>query len=241
MERNLYRCGKKPIPVWKETYTGVERHFYRHRSIVLKLLNLKNFAISSFAEITDMFLDRIELEDTEWKTPPEWDMLIFHYSDRYHHLHSKYTINRDWEVKSLKWEIMKTFFHPNKRWPRVRIQIEKLGKNGESVFLEKEIWILQMMEQKFGIYFPWYKLKKLYPKDYMLVPKNWDYNNMRYDNLHYLCKDEYTKDEKWKPLNTFYTRETCKYFSTFIAHDIQSKMPGAFSNGGPQHGTSQSR
>ena len=146
-------------------------------------------------EITDMFLDRIELEDTEWKTPPEWDMLIFHYSDRYHHLHSKYTINREWEVKSLKWEIMKLFFHPNKRWPRVRIQIEKLGKNGESIFLEKEIWILQMMEQKFGIYFPWYKLKKLYPKDYILIPKDWDYNNMRYDNLYYVCKDENTKEK----------------------------------------------
>ena len=29
MERNLYRCGKKLIPVWKETYTGVERNLYR--------------------------------------------------------------------------------------------------------------------------------------------------------------------------------------------------------------------
>lgn len=144
-------------------------------------------------EITDMYLDRLELEDTEWKTPPERDILIFHYHDRYHHLNSKYTINRNWEVKSLKWEIMKPFFHPNKRWPRIRIQIEKLDKNGESIFIEKEIWILQIMEQKFGIYLPWYKLKKLYPKDYILVPKDWDYNNMKYDNLHYVCKDENTK------------------------------------------------
>lgn len=149
-------------------------------------------------EITDLFLDRIESESKEWKTPPEWDMLIFHYSDRYHHLHSKYTINRNWEVKSLKWEVMKYFYHPNKRWPRVRIQIEKIGKNRESISQEKEIWILQMMEQKFGIYFPWYWLKKIFSKDYILVPRDWNYNNMKYDNLHYVCKDEKTKKKLMK-------------------------------------------
>jgi len=144
-------------------------------------------------EITDIFLDRIESKNMEWKTPPKWDILIFHYNDHYHHLHSKYTINRNWEVKSLKWEIMKLFFHPNKRWPRVRIQVEKMDKNGKRIFLEKEIWVLQMMEQKFGIYLPWYKLKKDFPKDYILVTKDWDYNNMKYDNLQYICKDEKTK------------------------------------------------
>lgn len=149
-------------------------------------------------EITDLFLDRIEIEDKEWKNPPEWDMTIYHYNDSYHHLESKYTINRNWEIKWLKWEVMKYFFHPNKRWPRVRLQVKRLDENWEVVSMEKEVWILQMMEQKFGIYLPWYKLKKLFSKEYMLVPKDWDYNNMSYDNLHYVCKDEKTKKKLMK-------------------------------------------
>lgn len=173
----------------------------KHISLWANLLKADNQKRARFwwnPEITDLFLDRIESESKEWKTPPEWDMLIFHYHDKYHHLDSKYTINRDWEVKSLKWEVMKYFFHPNKRWPRVRIQIEKINKDGKSIFIEKEIWILQMMERKFGIYLPWYWLKKTYPRDYILVPKDWNYNNMRYDNLHYICKDENTKKKLMK-------------------------------------------
>ena len=147
-------------------------------------------------EITDNFLDKVLWESREWKMPPEWDIVIFHYSDRYHHLHSKYTINRDWEIKSLKWETMKPFFHPKKRWPRVRVQIEKVDKNRERIFIEKEIWILQMMEKVFWSYFPWYKLKCRSPKDYILVPKDWNYENMKYDNLQYLNKNEYYRTKK---------------------------------------------
>ena len=168
----------------------------KHISLWANLLKADNQKRAKFwwnPEITDLFLDRIESESKEWKIPPEWDMIIFHYHDKYHHLDSKYTINRDWKVKSLKWDVMKYFFHPNKRWPRVRIQVKRLDKNWNIVPFEKEIWILQIMEQKFGRYFPWYKLKMKFPRDYMLVPKDWNYNNMRYDNLHYVCKDEHTK------------------------------------------------
>lgn len=168
----------------------------KHNSLGTNLIKAYSQKMVKFwwkPEITDLFLDRIESESKEWKTPPEGDVTIFHYHDKYHHLDSKYTINRDWEVKWLKWEVMKPFFHPNKHWPRVRIQIEKKDKDGKSVFLEKEIWILQIMGQKFGIYFPWYWLKKMFPKDYILEPKDWNYNNMRYNNLQYVCKDEKTK------------------------------------------------
>ena len=155
-------------------------------------------------EKTDAFLNKILWEDAEWKIPPEWDMIIYHYSDNYHHLDSKYTINRDWEVKWLRWEVMKFFFHPNKRWPRVRIQVKRLDKNWNIVPLEKEIWILQIMEQKFGRYFPWYKLKIKFPRDYILVPKDWNYNNMRYDNLHYVCRDEHNKKKLIKDYLKFH-------------------------------------
>lgn len=149
-------------------------------------------------KFTERFIDKIENEDREWKVPPEWDMLIFHYNDSYHHLNSKYTINRDWEVKSLKWEVMKYFFHPNKRWPRVRLQVRKSDKDWKIIFVEKEIWILQIMERAFGPYIPWYKLKRKSPQRYILVPRNWDYNNIRYDNLHYVRKDENTKKNLMK-------------------------------------------
>ena len=29
MQRNSYRCGKKTIPMWKETHTGMEKNIYR--------------------------------------------------------------------------------------------------------------------------------------------------------------------------------------------------------------------
>ena len=147
-------------------------------------------------EITENFLNKVLWEDRECKIPPEGDITIFHYNDKYHHLNSKYTINRNWEVKSLKWDVMKYFFHPRKRWPRIRIQIEKRDKNGESVFLEKELWILQMMEKVFWPYFLWYKLKCKFPKDYILVPKDWNYENMKYDNLQYIHKNEYYRTKK---------------------------------------------
>lgn len=163
---------------------------------LLRLDNRKNTRFWWNPEITENFLDNVLRESREWKEPPEWDIVIIHYSDHYHRLNSKYTINKDWEIKSLRWEVMKPFFHPNKRWPRVRIQIEKLDKNWKSIFIEKEIWILQMMEKVFGSYFPWYKLKCKSPNDYILVPIDWNYSNMRYDNLNYLRKSEYYRTKK---------------------------------------------
>ncbi len=142
-------------------------------------------------EITDKFLDSIENEDKEWKIPPKLDIVIHHYNDHYHHIESQYTINRNWEVKSLKWEIMKPFFHPKKRGPRIRLKIEKKDKSWNYTIMEKEVWILQLMDENFWIYFPWYSQKKKNPNNYLLVPIDWDYNNMGYDNLHYVTKKEY--------------------------------------------------
>ena len=147
-------------------------------------------------EFTDRFLDRIEKEWYEWKEPFDTDIAIHSYTDRYHRIHSQYTINRNWEIKSLKWEVMKYLFYPNKRWPRVRIQIEKVDKNWEHVFQEKEISVLKLMEKWFWKYFIWYKNKRENPRDYILVPKDWDYNNMRYDNLHYVNRNEYYPTKK---------------------------------------------
>ena len=84
-------------------------------------------------EITDRFLDNIERENKEWKTPPKLDIVIYHYSDHYHHINSQYTINRNWEIKSLKWEVMKYIYYTNKRGLRVRIKIEKKNNNWNNI------------------------------------------------------------------------------------------------------------
>lgn len=166
----------------------------KHNSLWANLLKADSQRRIKFwwnPEITDLFLDKIESESKEWKTPPEWDIVISHYHDKYHHISSKYTINKYWEIKSLKWEIMKYIFYPNKRWPRVRLQIKKIDKKWNHFSSEKELSVLKLMEKNFWVYFKWYSKKKEKPNEYILVPIDWDYNNMRYDNLHYITKKEY--------------------------------------------------
>ena len=142
-------------------------------------------------KFTNAFLNSIEAENKEWKIPPAWDIVIYRHYDKYHGLNSKYTINREWEVKSLRWEVMKPSLYKNKRWQKIHIRMGKIDSQWKMVVREKEIWILVLMEQVFWRYFPWYKLKQKDPENYILVPKDWDYNNMRYDNLIYVYKDEY--------------------------------------------------
>lgn len=147
-------------------------------------------------KFTNAFLDSLELENKEWKKPPVWDITIFRYHDSYHHMDIKYTINREWEIKTLKWKVMKPSFHKNKKWPRIRVKLGSLDDEWNVIFKEKEISVLQMMEKIFWPYFPWYKLKQKNPKDYILVTKDWDYKNMRYDNLCYVHKDELYSPKK---------------------------------------------
>ena len=147
-------------------------------------------------EFLNVFLEREERKritwDLEWKEPPDWDFLIHHYTDKYHFLSSKYTINKYGEVKSLRWEIMKYLFYPNKRWPRVRLQIT-IKKDWRYINTEREFSVYKLMEQTFRNYIKWYNKKKNNPKDFILVPKDWNENNMRYDNLEYIDKWNWRK------------------------------------------------
>jgi len=147
-------------------------------------------------EFLNVFLEREERKritwDLEWKEPPDWDFLIHHYTDKYHFLSSKYTINKYGEVKSLRWENMKYLFYPNKRWPRVRLQIT-IRKDWRDINTEKEFSVYKLMERNFRYYIKWYTKKKNNPKQFILVPKDWNENNMRYDNLEYIDKRNWTK------------------------------------------------
>lgn len=141
-------------------------------------------------EITDNVVATIEREWFEWQTPPKWDRNLFPYRWKY------YKINRDWMVKGLDWKVMKPFFNRNKRWPRIRVK-----KQTWSETYDWEIWIISMMERKYWPYFPWYSLKKKNPKWYILVPIDWNYNNMKYNNLHYVKKTEYKSTKKMRIKN----------------------------------------
>ena len=147
-------------------------------------------------KFTDRYFDRIENWSFEWMTPLEWDVEIASYYDDYHGVRWVYTINRDWEVKSLKWKVMKPFFGKWNRWPKVRIKIKKVGKDWKIVKKEKEIFVLNIMEKVFGKYFIGYRQSIINPWEYMLMPKDGNYANMRYDNLHYVKKSEYDFPKK---------------------------------------------
>ena len=147
-------------------------------------------------KFTDRYFDRIENWSFEWMTPLEWDVEIASYYDDYHGVRWVYTINRDWEVKSLKWKVMKPFFGKWNRWPKVRIKIKKIGKDWKIVKKEKEIFVLNIMEKVFGKYFIGYRQSIINPWEYMLMPKDGNYANMRYDNLHYVKKSEYDFPKK---------------------------------------------
>jgi len=172
-------------------------------------------------KITDRILDAIECEWFEWQTPPDWYRKLFPYKWKY------YTINRDWMVKGLDWKEMTPFFNRNKRWPRIRIKKQKWWET-----YEWEIGVIRMMERKYWPYFPWYLLKKRDPKWYILVPIDWNYTNMRYDNLHYVKKSEY-KDTKKRRIKSYLSfcqettdKELVKIFHTSLQYiqKVKSEM-----------------
>lgn len=67
-------------------------------------------------EWTDRFLENLDPSHFEAKEPIENEYTVSYYKG------FSYKITKEGKLKSLSWEEMKSFFHPNKRWPRVRIK-----------------------------------------------------------------------------------------------------------------------
>ena len=158
---------------------------------------------------TQRFLCDVLSQDFEGKEPPEWDFVFSNYKDL------TYTINRNWEVKWLNWQIMTPFFSKNKRWPRVRIQY-LLQQNGTMANKEKEVSILSLMNKIFWRYLTWYKRMENSNKHFILVFKDWDPNNIKRDNLEYidyrLFREIGTK--RWEIRNLLTVNASDKYISS---------------------------
>jgi len=142
-------------------------------------------------KITDAFLSKMETESLEGKIPPEGKIDAVPYKGGW------YRIDREWQFYSPDGKIMKPFFHPEKRGPRVRIR-KSVKKNWEIQHVNWEVWLILLMDKVFWPYFPNYSLKKKYPNAYILEPIDWDYKNIRYSNLHYVNKNQFRNGEKTK-------------------------------------------
>lgn len=138
---------------------------------------------------TDKFINKAQQESREGTPPPEGDIKIITYKGE------RYTINREGEFKSLNGKPMKWFFHPKKRGPRIRVHRTR-EKNGKIEHIESEIWLLKIMKDKFWPYLEGYRFYALKKKDYILIPKDGNYDNMHYSNLKFVNKKE------WKLIGT---------------------------------------
>lgn len=133
---------------------------------------------------TEIFLNKILSQPLEWHTPPAGYFSFSSYQGK------SYSINRNGIVKSLDWEIMKPYFHKKKRWWRIRIKVAHLEWD-TIITKEKEITILSLMDSLFWPYLKWFEKKKQNPNGFILVPKDWDYNNCSWENLEYTSKTLY--------------------------------------------------
>ncbi len=123
----------------------------------------------------------------EGKSPREWDIRISWYKGR------KYTINREGIVKSLKGDRMKYIFRESKS-PYVVIKISyKNKKTWKIEHKYKEVSVIQLMENFFWKHIAWYKATLSNPNLFRIVPKDNDWNNLAWNNLVYVNKEEYRR------------------------------------------------
>lgn len=131
---------------------------------------------------TDRYLNAMEEKNVEWETPPELPNPIHSYR------WFSYTIDRNWIVRWKNWEIIE-YKMKNKK-PVVFLRKERMY---DWKFIKRRECnsVLKLMERYYWRYFRWYikHLKK--PENYELVPLDWNYCNMKYDNLAY--KEKNTK------------------------------------------------
>lgn len=137
-------------------------------------------------EFTDRFLEQESFANKERTRPPESDFSFSLYK------WSKYTINANGIVKSLSWEAMKYLFYPNKLGPRVRIRrMRKKAWDDKISSEDYEINILKLMKYHFGPYIEGYSEAKENLENYILLPKDGNWENLATTNLYFCSKKDY--------------------------------------------------
>lgn len=137
-------------------------------------------------EITDRFTDKIKRDIKAWelegKTPQKTTLCM----------ENGYKINVQGQVIWQKNIQLKPIFRKWKNSPFVIMTLKKKDSNGEITTKIKEERIDNLMEKYFWSHIEWYWEKNLHKnKEYILVPKDGNWNDMSVDNLKYETKEEY--------------------------------------------------
>jgi hypothetical protein len=140
----------------------------------------------SLPEITDKLTNHIEREiinwEFEWKKPSENSCSIWNW----------YQINTNWIVIWKDGSPMKYVSRKWKRSPFVIIKKKQKDENWNIISKDKEIRIDWLMKKYFWQYIKWYSDTKIRTdKEFIIVPKNWEWNNMAIDNLEFVEEKKY--------------------------------------------------
>lgn len=156
----------------------IDIRFYCNKKIMSSSLEKRNRRPKPWwdSRITNGDLNGSKNKNKEWEMPPEWDFEVWKYKN------ITYTINREWIVK---WE--------NKKELKPLLRDGMLYVTLRSKDWRRTIPVLSLMDEKFWKYFSWYSKKSKKPSKYKLVPKDWDYTNLKYNNLEYVDIYKYTK------------------------------------------------
>lgn len=133
--------------------------------------------------------ENIAMGELEWKTPGVDTHRIF----------GNYKININWEVIGQTWNKMTYHFRKSNRSPFVALQINTKDNEWVIKKKQKEIKITKLMALKFKAYIKWYSEMRYEENDYILVPQDWNWNNMKLNNLEYVKEAEYQLNwtKKW--------------------------------------------
>lgn len=140
------------------------------------------------AQFTQQFIRKLEGEWLEGKEPPEKPITIANYNGM------SYTLDKTWKIRGLNGEVMQYLFCPNKRGPRVRIH-RNVKRWDLIVNEEKELNVLSLMKKHFWPYLSGYGEAKYHLDDYLLLPKDDNYENLHRSNLIFVSKKDYL--EQW--------------------------------------------
>lgn len=140
-------------------------------------------------EIVNRDLKRIEQLSYE-SMVPFWIMQEITISE--YKGYGRYKLTYEGVVKDLKGNPMKASFYPDKIGPRVRIKRLR-KKKGESTISSEyyEINILKLMKYHFGPYIEGYSEAKENLENYILLPKDGNWENLATTNLYFCSKKDY--------------------------------------------------
>lgn len=137
--------------------------------------------LPGFQYFIEKTIEDIAMWGSEWKEPNKKTYTIFF----------DYKININGEVTWKKWIKMKYRFRKWNRSPFVVLQRNIKDEKWKFKKQQKEIKITKLMEEKFQEYIKGYSKMRSSHEKYIIIPQDWDWENMSLKNLEYVPKKEY--------------------------------------------------